>query len=117
MAKNPLGHVILRSKFILGNNGVLALLGISARQAYLTLCEDCLDLRIVLGNKVIFGSVNSNHSHFEMGVDDMLGIEREWPALLSRVITRRAPLAAGSLVLEKKPGDIPWHFRDMLSYG
>ncbi len=79
LAKNPLGHVILRSKFILGNNGVLALLGISARQAYLTLCEDCLDLRIVLGNKVIFGSVNSNRSHFEIGVDDMLGIEREWP--------------------------------------
>ena len=99
-------HMILRSMFVLGTNGVLSLLGISAGQTQLTLCMDCLNLRIVLGNKVVFGSVNANRSYFEMGATDMLAFERNWPGLLGRLITRREPILAGAKMLDKKPGDI-----------
>ena len=44
---------------------------------------------VVLGNKVILGSVNSNVKHFQRGVSDMLEVERRKPGLLKKFITSR----------------------------
>ncbi|MFC1905081.1 hypothetical protein ACFLXT_04920, partial [Chloroflexota bacterium] len=42
----------------------------------------------VLGNKMVFGTVSSNRSHFEEAVQWLGEIERQWPGWLSRLITR-----------------------------
>ena len=43
-------------------------------------------------NKSIVTTVNSNRSYFERGVQSMVEIERRWPGLLARLITRRMPM-------------------------
>jgi hypothetical protein len=45
----------------------------------------------VLGNQVVFGSVNANPRHFAMGVKDMVTIDRKWPGALKRLLTNRIP--------------------------
>lgn len=53
---------------------------------------DRINLRMVLGNKVVFGSVNANRRYFELGVKHFGEFEERWPGLLSRFITKRLPL-------------------------
>ena len=44
---------------------------------------------MVLGNRLMFGSVSSNKSHFEMGIKDMLEIQRRYRNVLNKLITKR----------------------------
>jgi hypothetical protein len=48
-----------------------------------------INQQLVLGNQVVFGSVNANPRHFAMGVKDFVTIEKKWPAALSRLLTSR----------------------------
>jgi hypothetical protein len=52
---------------------------------------DLINQRLVLGNQVVFGSVNANARHFEYGVKDMGNIERRWPGVLRRLLTNPIP--------------------------
>ena len=44
---------------------------------------------MVLGNRLVFGSVSSNKDHFEMGIRDMNEIKRRYGDILDRLITKR----------------------------
>lgn len=79
---------------ILGRNGVLCLLGITGGDRTIAVPGDRINLETVLGNKVVFGSVNANRRHFELGVRHFAEFEQRWPGLLSRFITKRLPLMA-----------------------
>lgn len=57
-------------------------------------------------NKAIVTTVNSNRSYFERGVQSMGELERRWPGLLSRVITRRMPLEAYREAVQPERGDV-----------
>jgi hypothetical protein len=46
---------------------------------------------LVLGNQVVFGSVNANPRHFAMGVKDFTIIEKKWPGVLKQLITAKLP--------------------------
>ena len=48
---------------------------------------------MVLGNRLMFGSVSSNKSHFEMGIKDMPKIKRRYKDALKRLITRNLLLS------------------------
>ena len=50
-----------------------------------------INQRLVLGNQVVFGSVNANPRHFAMGVKDFMTIEKKWPGVLKQLITNRLP--------------------------
>jgi threonine dehydrogenase-like Zn-dependent dehydrogenase len=76
----------------LGTNGILTLTGISGGNKKLEICSDCLNLKIVLGNKVMFGTVNASRADFEAGVQDFEEFEAMWPGLLSRMITKKFSL-------------------------
>ena len=52
---------------------------------------DRINQLLVLGNQVVFGSVNANPRHFAKGVEDFVTIERNWPGALSRLLTNRIP--------------------------
>ena len=48
---------------------------------------------MVLGNKMVFGSVSANRSHFERAILLLGEIEQRWPGWLAQFITQRITLA------------------------
>jgi threonine dehydrogenase-like Zn-dependent dehydrogenase len=84
--------LVLEAMNALGTNGVLVLTGISGGSRLLEVDGNRLNLSMVLGNKVVLGSVNASRSHFEAAVRDLGEIQSRWPGLLERLITRRVPL-------------------------
>ena len=58
---------------------------------------------MVLNNGVVFGSVNANLRHYQMAADALSRADRAW---LSRLITRRVPLARFAEAFEHRKGDI-----------
>lgn len=89
-----------------GTNGVVALTGVSGGSREAQVGVDHLNLEMVLGNKVIVGTVNANRRHFETAVADLTTIERRWPGWLERCITRRVPLATYRDALERGRNDV-----------
>lgn len=81
--------VSFQAMSVLGTNGILALTGVSGGNKKLEICGDCLNLKMVLGNKVVFGTVNASRADFEAGVRDFEEFETKWPGLLSRMITKK----------------------------
>jgi len=76
---------------ILGSNGVLCLLSITGGSKTADQPIEKINQQLVLGNQVVFGSVNANARHFAMGVKDFSTIERKWPGVLKQLITTRLP--------------------------
>jgi threonine dehydrogenase-like Zn-dependent dehydrogenase len=74
----------------LGRNGVLVLTGIAGgnRKAEMVHADHILQ-SMVLGNKVVVGSVNAARTDFERGVNDLVMAESLWPGWLSRLLTHR----------------------------
>ena len=90
----------------LGTNGVLCLTGVSAGNRSIEIPADVINLQMVLGNRVTFGSVNANRRYFEMGVQHFQQAERQWPGIFQRLITRRVPFADFTSALDRRPEDI-----------
>ncbi len=65
--------------------------GITGGNARIPVPADRINLRMVLGNKVVFESVNANRRYFELGVKHFGEFEERWPGPLSRFITKRLP--------------------------
>jgi threonine dehydrogenase-like Zn-dependent dehydrogenase len=84
-------RVVFDAMQILGPNGVLCLLSVTGGQTLAQQPIDRINQRIVLGNQVVFGSVNANPRHFAMGVKDFVTIGRKWPGALNRLLTNRIP--------------------------
>jgi len=90
----------------LGTNGVLCLTGVSAGNRSIEIPADVINLEMVLGNRVVFGSVNANRRYFEMGVQHFQQAEQRWPGIFERLITRRVPFDQFSSALDRRPEDI-----------
>lgn len=84
-------RVALDAICLIGNNGVLSLLGIYGSGRKWEVTAECIGLQTVLKNQVIFGSVNAHWTDFEAGLNDMGRAEQRWPGWLSRLINRRLP--------------------------
>jgi threonine dehydrogenase-like Zn-dependent dehydrogenase len=76
---------------ILAPNGVLCLLSVTGGTGMNEEPIERINQRLVLGNQVVFGSVNANPRHFAMGVKDFVTIQKKWPGALSRLLTNRIP--------------------------
>jgi threonine dehydrogenase-like Zn-dependent dehydrogenase len=73
-------------------DGIVCLTGLSPHQGEHTVCTDCVNMDLVMNNKVVFGTVSANRMHYERGIDRIASIERKWPGLLGRMFTRRVDL-------------------------
>lgn len=62
-----------------------------------------MNREMVLGNAVVFGSVNANRRHYDTAVGALLAADSHW---LARLITRRVPLSSFADALEVRPGDV-----------
>jgi threonine dehydrogenase-like Zn-dependent dehydrogenase len=83
--------------------GILCLAGMSSGGRVVTLDVGLLNRSMVLENDVIFGSVNANRRHYEQGALALARADRDW---LSRLVTRRVPLARWQEALVKRTDDV-----------
>ncbi len=84
-------------------DGILCLAGLSSGVHELPLNVSAFNQGIVLGNEVIFGTVNANRRHYEAGAKALALAD---PAWLAELITRRVPLAEWRGAFEKTDADI-----------
>jgi threonine dehydrogenase-like Zn-dependent dehydrogenase len=82
--------------------GIVCLVGLHGDHA-ITFDVGRFNRTLVLGNDVVFGSVNANRTHYAMAADTLARADKAW---LGRLITRRVPLSRWSEALERRPGDI-----------
>lgn len=83
--------------------GVIALTGISHSSRALETHPDEMNKALVLGNKVVFGTVNAARRHYDQAADALLKADRNW---LARLITRRLSPYEWPAALAKRPDDI-----------
>lgn len=86
-----------------GAGGIVCLAGVTAPGANTEIDIGALNRTLVLNNDAIFGSVNANHSHYQLAADSLTRADKKW---LARLITRRVPLARWQEALESRPDDI-----------
>jgi len=100
------GNIAMHAFDLIGQNGILALTSISSQNRALEICGDCTNLKLVLGNRTVFGSVNANRRDFETGVSHMREITKQFPGVLEGFITRRIAFKDFSTALDRLPGEI-----------
>ncbi|MEO8217454.1 MAG: glucose 1-dehydrogenase [Acidobacteriota bacterium] len=71
----------------LGKNGVLILSSVTGGSKKLEIPADRINLDFVLGNKVMFGTVNANREYFETGVRDLTQCLVDYPGWLPKLLT------------------------------
>jgi threonine dehydrogenase-like Zn-dependent dehydrogenase len=84
-------RVVFDAMEILGRNGVLCLLSVTGGDTVNPEPIDRINQKIVLGNQVVFGSVNASPRHFKQGVKDFVAIDRKWPGVMNRLLMDRIP--------------------------
>jgi len=83
---------------------VVALTGISHSDRLASDARlDLMNKTLVLGNKVLFGSVNAARRHYDQAADALAAANPDW---LAQLITRRLGLADWPAALQKGPDDI-----------
>jgi threonine dehydrogenase-like Zn-dependent dehydrogenase len=98
--------LVLRAPLLVARDGVVCLLGVSRPSGEKSLDEAKYNNEMVLGNRLVFGCVNSHRVDFEQGAKDLAGFDRLWPGLTKRLFTRRLPLDKFGDALDKGPADI-----------
>src|SRR2546430_12327494 len=79
--------IVFEAMEYLGKNGALILSSVTGGGRNIQVPADMINLGIVLGNKVMVGTVNANREYFEAGVSDMSQAELEYPGWLGRLLT------------------------------
>jgi threonine dehydrogenase-like Zn-dependent dehydrogenase len=83
-------------------NGIVCLVGLGSDHA-MTFDIGRFNRHLVLGNDVVFGSVNANRRHYELAADALSRADRNWLACL---VSRRVPLSRWAEALQRQPDDI-----------
>jgi glucose 1-dehydrogenase len=79
--------VVFEAAENLGKNGVLVLSSITGGGKKLEIPTDKINLDFVLGNKVMFGTVNANREYFEAGVKDLAQCSAQYPGWAEQLLT------------------------------
>jgi threonine dehydrogenase-like Zn-dependent dehydrogenase len=84
-------QVVFDAMQILDRNGVLCLLSVTSGDRTLPVPANLINQQLVLGNQVVFGSVNANPRHFDAGVKDLVAVQKKWPGVLQQLLTTPIP--------------------------
>lgn len=98
--------VIVPAMKALGPDGVCVLASVTGGESKTEIDVAAWNRDIVLGNRVVLGTVNAGRRHFEAGVRDLATAEERFPGWLGQMITRRLPVAEARMAFEKGPSDI-----------
>ncbi|MFQ6127279.1 MAG: hypothetical protein ACE5R6_22145, partial [Candidatus Heimdallarchaeota archaeon] len=95
----------LEALSLLGPNSVMCFLGIYREKRA---CKEFGKVltTMVLGNRLMFGSVSSNKSHFGMGIKDMSAIKRRYGNVLNKLITTKLYLTDFEKAFESEKEEI-----------
>ena len=79
--------LVFEAAHALAKNGILVMASVTGGDRTVEVESDRLNLEFVLGNKVMFGTVNAHRGYFETGVIDFAKAEVTWPGFLSNFMT------------------------------
>lgn len=71
----------------LAKNGVLILSSVTGGDRKAEIPSDKINIEFVLGNKLMFGTVNAGREHFALGVKDLALCEAMYPQWLDKILT------------------------------
>jgi threonine dehydrogenase-like Zn-dependent dehydrogenase len=91
-------------------DAVICLLGVTSAGNTMNVDMGDLNGRMVLGNRVMFGSVNANRRHYEAAHRALVAADGAW---LDRLITRRVPFTDWPAAFAKEPEDV----KTILTFG
>jgi threonine dehydrogenase-like Zn-dependent dehydrogenase len=74
---------------VLAPNGILVLASVTGGDRTAEIPTDRINQGLVLGNKVIVGTVNAHRDDFVEGIEDLLRAEATFPGWLGRLLTTR----------------------------
>lgn len=98
--------LVLESSQLLAMNGVMCLLGVSGGAHQISMEATEFNNSLVLGNRLMFGSVNANVVDFRSGVGHIQDIIQRWPGALESMITRRVGFTDYDRAFDRGPEDI-----------
>jgi threonine dehydrogenase-like Zn-dependent dehydrogenase len=79
--------VVFEAAENLAKNGVLVLSSVTGGGKRLEIAADKINLDFVLGNKVMFGTVNANRDYFEIGARDLTQSLADFPGWATKLLT------------------------------
>jgi glucose 1-dehydrogenase len=97
------GQLIFDVMETTATDGIVCLTGVSSGGRELPIDAGLLNRRLVLGNDVVFGSVNANRRHYEAGAQALAAADKTW---LARLVTRSVPLSDWKDAYTRQPGDV-----------
>jgi threonine dehydrogenase-like Zn-dependent dehydrogenase len=89
---------------LLRRGGVACLIGIDGRDQPVELDGRVLSLDFVLGNRVVFGSVNSHRQDWQAAVDSLDRARERWRDVLEALVALRVPLDRFADAFEHRGG-------------
>jgi threonine dehydrogenase-like Zn-dependent dehydrogenase len=95
--------VVMETITVHALNAVTCLTGVSSMGKKLPVDVGAANREAVLGNDVVFGSVNANRGHYEAAAKALKEADAEW---LGRLITRRVALSDFDKAFERQPTDV-----------
>jgi threonine dehydrogenase-like Zn-dependent dehydrogenase len=98
--------VVFPALRILGPNGVGILSSVTPGGKPIEVDLGHWNREMVLGNRLVFGTVNAGRRHFELGVRDMEAAEARLPGWMGRLITRHVHFSEALRALERSADDI-----------
>ncbi|HSY15508.1 MAG TPA: glucose 1-dehydrogenase [Jatrophihabitantaceae bacterium] len=84
-------------------DGIVCLTGVSNVGHNQAVDVGAMNRNTVLHNGVIFGTVNANRRHYDLGIAALADADPSW---LARLITRRVPLADYADAFARRPDDV-----------
>ena len=84
-------------------DAIVCLAGVSAPGSSRSIDVGDINRKVVLGDRVIFGSVNANRRHYEAAIRALAAADHQW---LQRLITRRVPLDQWQDAFAAKSDDV-----------
>lgn len=97
------GELVIELASRVAAAAVICLAGISSGTRSLPVNLDKVNAGIVLGNAVIFGTVNAAPRNYEQAVAALVKADPGW---LARLISRRVPLSGWTRALDRQPDDV-----------
>jgi len=91
---------------ILARNGVCILSSVTSGESRVPIDLATWNREMVLGNRLILGTVNAARRHFEMGARDLELAEQRLPGWMAQLVTRHVPFTDAPAALHRRPEDI-----------
>lgn len=89
---------------VLGPNGIFVFTGVPGGEEPLSRDGSELMRKLVLGNQLVFGTVNAADVDFDAALEDLGRFRARWPDRVERLITQRHPPEAYAEVAREKGG-------------